>query len=128
MRLLLDTHTLLWAAYNPQRLSACAARLIRDGANEIFVSAVSAMEIATKHRIGKLAYPASLASGFVAEVTTRGFGLLPIDCEHAERAGNLPGEHKDPWDRLLAAQAQIEGLALVSNDSELATFGVDTVW
>lgn len=128
MKLLLDTHVLLWAAYDPGRLSARAADAIRAGRNEIVVSAVSAMEIAIKHRIAKLAYPASLARSFVAEAQARGFGLLPIECEHAQRAGGLAGDHRDPWDRLLAAQAQIEGLTLVTNDAKLAAFRVETLW
>lgn len=128
MRLLLDTHTLLWWAYDHARLSARAHAAIADGSHNVFVSAASAMEIATKHRIGKLGYPASLASSFVGEVTTHGFALLPIGCEHAARAGSLVGAHRDPWDRLLAAQAQIAGLTLVSNDSKLATFDVETIW
>jgi PIN domain nuclease of toxin-antitoxin system len=128
MRLLLDTHALLWSAHNPRKLSVLAAKVIRDGANDIFVSAVSAMEIATKHRLGKLEYDTMLATAFIAEVTGRGFALLTVDCEHAARAGNLVGEHRDPWDRLLAAQAQIEGLVLVSNDPKLAQFDVETCW
>lgn len=128
MRLLLDTHALLWSAYDPRRLSARAAGLIRDSANEIAVSAVSAMEIATKYRVGKLSFAAPLARDFVGEMASRRFALLAIDCNHAQHAGSLPGTHRDPWDRLLAAQARIEGLALVSNDPRLARFGVETVW
>ena len=128
MRLLLDTHTLLWSAHDPRKLSAAAASAIRDGANEIFVSAVSAMEIATKNRSGKLEYTTSLATNFVEVVSSRGFMMLPITCEHAERAGNFPGDHRDPWDRLLAAQAQIDGLELVSNDARIAEFGTETLW
>lgn len=128
MRLLLDTHTLLWSAYDPSKLGARAARLIKDGANEIIVSAVSAMEIATKLRVGKLSHAAPLASDFCGGMASRGFLLLAIDCAHAQRAGNLPGEHRDPWDRLLAAQAQIEGLTVVSNDARLAALGAETLW
>ena len=128
MRLLLDTHTLLWAAYKPGLLSARAANAVSDASNEIFASAVSAMEIVTKYRIGKLGHAASLANGFVGEMALRRFSLLSIDCEHALRAGSLPGEHRDPWDRLLCAQALVEGMTLVSNDSKLAAFGVDTLW
>lgn len=128
MRLLLDTHALLWVAHEPELLSAFARDAICAAGNEIVVSAVSAMEIATKDRIGKLTYRTSLAKSFVETVMARGFGILSIECEHAQRAGNLSGEHRDPWDRLLAAQAQIEGLTLVSNDAKLAKFGVDTLW
>ena len=128
MRLLLDTHAVLWWAYNHRLLSETAYAAIADATNEVFVSAVSAMEIATKHRLGRLGFAETLAVGFAAEITTRGFGLLSIDCDHALRAGSLSGDHRDPWDRLLCAQALVEGMTLVSNDSKLAAFGVDTLW
>lgn len=128
MRLLLDTHALLWWAHEPELLSARARDTLGHAGNELIVSAVSAMEIATKDRIGKLTYRTSLATSFVETVVPRGLGVLSIDCEHAQRAGKLPGDHRDPWDRLLAAQALIEGLTLVSNDAKLAALGVETLW
>jgi PIN domain nuclease of toxin-antitoxin system len=128
MRLLLDTHTLLWSAHDPRKLSADAAEAISDTANEVFVSAVSAMEIAAKHRSGKLEYDTSLATAFAKEVTGRGFATLAIDCAHATHAGNLPGENQDPWDRLLVAQAQLEGLTFVSKDAKLSTLGLKAFW
>lgn len=128
MRLLLDTHALLWLAHEPEQLSAPARDALSLASNELLVSAVSAMEIATKDRIGKLSYRTSLATSFAETAAARGIGILSIDCAHAQRAGNLPGEHRDPWDRLLAAQAQIEGLTLISNDAKLAALGVETLW
>lgn len=128
MRLLLDTHALLWWAHDPAKLSDAIMTAIRDGENEVFVSAVSAMEIATKARKGKLEYDSSLAYRFIAEVISHGFGLVPISCEHAERAGGYVSENQDPWDRLLAAQSQMEGLTLVSRDEAMGTFGISPIW
>lgn len=128
MKLLLDTHTLLWAAHEPAKLSIAAANSVRSRDHDVFVSAVSAMEIATKDRKGKLEYHTDLARQFVAEVTARGFELLSISGEHAERAGQYNSDNQDPWDRLLAAQAQIEGLTLVSCDGKMSGFGIATLW
>ena len=128
MRLLLDTHALLWWAHDPGNFPADVLQKISDGENSVFVSAVSAMEITTKDRKRRLEYETDLARRFVAEVTAHGFGLLPISCEHAEHAGRYKSENQDPWDRLLAAQAQIEGLTLVSCDGNMSGFGVATLW
>jgi PIN domain nuclease of toxin-antitoxin system len=128
VKLLLDTHTLLWAAHEPDKLSIAAANAIRSWDNDVFVSPVSAMEIATKDRKGRLEYDTDLARQFMTEVKARGFELVPISGEHAERAGRYAAENQDPWDRLLAAQAQIEGLTLVSCDGNMAGFGVETLW
>jgi PIN domain nuclease of toxin-antitoxin system len=128
MRLLLDTHALLWWAHDPQNLSPDALQKIGEGENDVFVSAVSAMEITTKDRKRKLEYDSDLARRFVDQATAHGFDLLSISCEHAERAGRYKSANKDPWDRLLAAQAQIEGLTLISCDEKMAEFGVETLW
>lgn len=128
MRLLLDTHALLWSAHEPEKLSATARDAIENGSNEVVVSAVSAMEIATKHRKGALEYPSALARRFSDEVTQRGFALLAITGEHAQRAGSFIDRHKDPWDRLLAAQAMIESLTLVSCDKRMRGFGAQQLW
>lgn len=128
MRLLLDTHTLLWWAHEPDKLSRAAFDGIADGENEVVVSAVSAMEIATKQRKGQLEYDSSLAHRFVPDVTAHGFATLPVRCEHAERAGGYRSRHADPWDRLLAAQAQIDDLMLVSSDRQMETFGITPLW
>lgn len=128
MRLLLDTHALLWWAHDPGKLTADVFQKISDGENSVFVSAVSAMEITTKDRRRKLEYDTDLARRFVADVTAHGFELLSISGEHAERAGRYRSENQDPWDRLLAAQAQVEGLILLSCDEKMAEFGVETLW
>jgi PIN domain nuclease of toxin-antitoxin system len=128
MRILLDTHTLLWAAFDEDALSPRARRLIQSPENEIIVSAASALEVATKYRLGKLDFAQDLAKNFVSEVTMAGYLLLAITPEHAQRAGLLPGEHKDPFDRMLAAQAIHEDMPLLSNDPQLDVFGVRREW
>ena len=128
MRLLLDTHTLLWVAFEDELLSPRARQLIQARGSEVFVSAASAWEIATKFRLGRLNFARTLAENFIPRVTAVGFRLLPISVEHALRAGLLPGNHKDPFDRMLAAQAIHENLPLLSNDSQLDVFGVRREW
>lgn len=127
MRLLLDTHALLWFAQDADRLSPAGRRAIVDSANVKYVSAASAWEIATKARLGKLdAGP--LATNFVVTVEAEGFQILSITADHAQRAGGLVGAHGDPFDRMLAAQALRRSIALVSNDDALDAFGVTRVW
>jgi len=128
MRLLLDTHALIWAAYKPSKLSAAARAAIEDGANDIYVSAVSAMEIATKFRLGKLDISPALAEHFVEETEGRGFLPLPVLAAHGQRAGGLAIPHKDPFDRLLIAQSFVEGMRLASNEEKFDSFGVSRFW
>lgn len=128
MRYLLDTHALLWAAFDKGLLSPRARRVIQSASNEILVSAASAWEIATKFRLGKLPHAQVLADDFIRIVTSAGYVLLPISVEHALRAGRMIGEHRDPFDRMLAAQAIHEDIRLVSNDTQLDPFGVRRVW
>ena len=128
MRLLLDTHALLWWSEGSERLSRRAVDLITDEENDVFVSAVSAMEIATKFRLNKLPGARRWALAFEAELEAEGFGALPIAINHARIAGGLPIPHKDPFDRLLIAQASIEGMTLVSNEVVFDSFGVNRFW
>lgn len=128
MRLLLDTHALLWWWTDDPRLSAAARSAIADEANEVYVSAVSAWEVATKHRLGKLGELHQAASRFEELVRADGFLPLPIDQRHALRAGRWPSEHRDPFDRMLAAQSEIEGMALVTCDTALSGFACQQVW
>ena len=127
MRLLLDTHALLWWVADDPRLPSRADALLTDDAAEVFVSAVSAWEIAIKARSGKLE-AGPLAQGFAAEIARQGFLPLPISLEHAERAGQLPAVHRDPFDRMLVAQAQAENLHLLSNERIFDRYGVVRVW
>lgn len=127
MILLLDTHVLLWWATLPKSLSATARRAIAADDSEVYVSAATAWEIAIKARIGKLDWPAS-AGTVNAYVLGQGFRPLPISLEHAELAGQLRIEHKDPFDRMLIAQAQAEDMWLVSNEKLFDAAGVRRTW
>ena len=128
LRLLLDTHAVLWWLQGDEALSRRARDAIADDASEVFVSAASAMEITTKYRIGKLPRAARLARGFEEMLDSQGFTPLPISLRHAQVAGLLAIPHKDPFDRLLIAQAQIETLTLVSNEALFDGFGVMRLW
>ena len=128
MRLLLDTHALLWAAFEPWRLSAAAREAIEDGQNEVYVSAVSAYEIATKVRLGKLKSAEALATDFVGQIEAQRLTGLAMTAQHGEVAGGLTIDHDDPWDRLLIAQAQVEELVLVTKDSAMRRFCARTFW
>ena len=128
MNVLLDTHTLIWAALSRASLSPEASALIADPANEIFVSAASAWEIATKVRLGKLLEAAPFERRFLEAVSKAGYLLLPIDAETALRAGRFPGAHGDPFDRMIAAQAVQLDIPVISLDSKLDQFGVRRIW
>lgn len=128
VRLLLDTHALIWWLAGDEALSNRAHEAIADEANSIAVSAASAMEVATKFRIGKLPDAALLAQDFEAIIADQGFVELPIDIRHAVRAGEMNITHKDPFDRLLIAQAQAEDMALVSNEALFDGFAVKRLW
>jgi PIN domain nuclease of toxin-antitoxin system len=125
---LLDTHTLIWWMCEPERLGKHALSIIESGENEILVSAASAMEITTKFRLGKLPQAERLASRFAAEIAFEGFDELSITIAHAELAGQLPFEHKDPFDRLLIAQSRLGDLPLLSNEKLFDGFGVKRIW
>lgn len=128
MRLLLDTHALIWWLAGDETLSRRAREAIGDEANSIAVSAASAMEVATKFRIGKLPGAALLAQDFEAIVAAQGFAELAITVRHARLAGELNIAHKDPFDRLLIAQAQAEDMVLVSNEALFDGFAVKRIW
>jgi PIN domain nuclease of toxin-antitoxin system len=128
VRLLLDTHALIWWVADSPALSATARKGIGDPENEIFVSAASAWEIATKHRIGKLAEAGPLAIDFREAIADEGFVGLPITVRDGEAAGRLTGQHRDPFDRMLIAQALAESLTLVSNERLFDRYGVSRLW
>jgi PIN domain nuclease of toxin-antitoxin system len=128
MRFLLDTHTLLWCFNASPSLTVRARRLIENGSNEILVSAASAWEIATKVRLGKLATGEELIGDFDRYLARLGFEGLPISLQHAVRAGRLPGDHRDPFDRMIIAQAEAEDLAIISNDRIFDTYHIRRVW
>ena len=128
MRLLLDTHALIWWLAGDDALSRKARDAIADEANGVFVSAASAMEVATKFRIGKLPGAALLARNFEALVAEQGFAELPISVHHARLAGEMAITHKDPFDRLLIAQALAEDMVLVSNEALFDAAAVKRIW
>ena len=128
MRLLLDTHTLLWWLQGDPALPLRARKSISSRSHTIYVSAASAWEIATKFRIGKLPQGAELASRFESVIASESFESLPISSSHGVRAGKLPGPHRDPFDRMLIAQAQTEDLILVSNDRIFDEYKLQRLW
>ncbi|MBU6268124.1 MAG: type II toxin-antitoxin system VapC family toxin [Sphingomonadales bacterium] len=128
MKLLLDTHALIWWLAGDEALSLRAREAIADAANSVAVSAASAMEVATKFRIGKLPGAALLARDFESIVAGQGFTELTISVRHARLAGELNIAHKDPFDRFLIAQAQAEAMVLVSNEALFDAFAVQRLW
>jgi PIN domain nuclease of toxin-antitoxin system len=128
MRVLLDTHSLVWAIRSPQLLSARAAAIIADESSEILVSAASAWEIATKVRLGKFVEAVKLEGRFMAALDDAGYELLSITPEIALRAGRLVGAHGDPFDRIIAAHALAEDIPVISADAKLDGFKVRRIW
>jgi PIN domain nuclease of toxin-antitoxin system len=128
LRLLLDTHALLWTLSASPKLSARAREAVADENNQLIVSAASAFEITTKYRLGKLPEFKAIADVFPEALS--GFDFLPlsITTEHASLAGSLGIPHKDPFDRILIAQARIEGVPIVSNEKLFDAFGVSRIW
>lgn len=128
MKLLLDTHALLWALDGNRRLSATARAAIASEDAELLVSSASAFEITTKYRIGKLPEFAAIARDFPAVLDQLDFTPLPVSMAHAALAGALDHAHGDPFDRLLTAQARIERVPIVSNETLFDGFGVERIW
>jgi PIN domain nuclease of toxin-antitoxin system len=124
VRLLIDTHAFLWWAAGNQRLPEGARDAIASEDNEVLLSAASVWEIATKVRLGKLPSPGDV----VALMKQGQIEGLPITLDHAGAAGRLPGPHKDPFDRMLVAQAIADGLQIVSNEVAFDTYGVQRIW
>ena len=125
---MLDTHAFLWWIADSGRLSGPARTAIADESNDIAVSVASAWEIATKFRIGKLPGCEAVAVDVAGHIAGQGFEELAISVADAERAGRLPGPHRDPFDRMLAAQALARGFPVVSVDPVFDRFGVDRLW
>ena len=123
MRLLLDTNALIWTLRNDPTLGARAREAIDDPDNEVFVSAVSVWEISIKRSMGKLDVPMD----FVERIRNADYIRLLVNFEHAELAGRLPMHHRDPFDRMLVAQAQVEELVLATRDRNMARYGVEVM-
>jgi len=128
MRILLDTHVLLWWLSGNEAVSIPARAAIADEDNDTFISAASAWEIAIKFKLGKLPTATSLADDIEGAIGRHGFLALPISILDAQRAGSLPLHHKDPFDRMLIAQAQSERLTLISNERLFDRYGVVRLW
>lgn len=128
MRLLVDTHVLIWWLAGDAQLSAAAAQAIADESSAVFVSAATAWEIATKHRIGKLPSVERFVGRMEATLLAEGFEPLALTVQHGERAGTIEGPHKDPFDRMLIAQALAEDLILVSREPLFDRYGVQRLW
>ena len=128
MRCLLDTHALLWWLFDDPKLSAQAGEAIAEPENEILVSAASAWEISTKHRLGKLPEAGDVAQRLPTYVRKARFTELPISIVHAQAAGGLPGPHRDPFDRMLVAQAIVEDMRLLSRYSRLSDYAIERIW
>ena len=128
LQLLFDTHALIWWLADSSRLPAAVRHAIFDPSNEKLISAATAWEITTKHRLGKLPGSDLIAADFTAVIARQGFEQLSITVEDASRAGALPGPHRDPFDRILIAQALARNLVLVSNESLFDRYGVRRLW
>jgi len=128
VNLLLDTHALLWWLFDDRRLTAAAREAIAAPRNRVVVSAVSGWEIATKHRIGRLPDAGAAATDLPALLKRARFEELPVALRHGMAAGALRGPHRDPFDRMLIAQAQLESLRVVSNDPVFRAYGLAVLW
>jgi len=128
VRLLIDTHALLWWLIKSSSLPVSAQRWLKSKDTTVLVSAASVWEIATKVRLGKLDVEMEVVKNFVAYLDRERFETVPVTAEHGIRAGLLPGPHKDPFDRMLIAQAQVENVPIVSNDRALDGYGVRRLW
>ena len=128
MRALLDTHTFLWWITDDTRLSPRARKLIVDGHNRLFFSAASGWEIAIKARLGRLGFPTEPSAFIPKQLAQNSIGVLPVHLSHALHVYGLPGHHRDPFDRILIAQSQLEDLPILTADPLVAQYEVDTIW
>ena len=128
MKLLIDTHALIWFLEDDPKLSATARAVVEDAANERWVSMASGWEMAIKSQIGKLKLPLVFEGLFPGALESFGFSILPIQAGHRHRYHALPLHHRDPFDRLLVAQALVNGLAVVGDDAAFDEYGVTRVW
>lgn len=128
MKVLLDTHVFLWWINDDSRLSQNVRQIISDSANELFLSAVSGWEIAIKSRLGRLDLPGNL-EGFISEqIAFNAMQSLPVKMSHALHTYSLPLLHRDPFDRMLVSQSQLERLPILTMDTQIAAYDVDVLW
>ncbi len=128
LRYLLDTHALLWWLTDDRRLGPDVVAVVGSPASRIFVSAVSAYEVAFKHGLGKLHGAERLARAFEFEIAAEGFESLPISLREAQMAGRMDHPHRDPFDRLLIAQSLLNDMTIISNEKLFDDFGVARIW
>ena len=127
MRILLDTQAWLWMLMGPERFSLYALGIVEDASNELVLSAASAWEIGIKHELGRLELPGAPESVIPDLMLRSGVEALPISHAHTLRASTLPPYHRDPFDRLLVAQAQMEGVPILTADSQIPLYDVDVI-
>ncbi len=128
MRALLDTHAFLWWITDDSRLSAHAREIIGDGSHTLFFSAASGWEIAIKAQLGRLKLPDKADAFVMEQLSANAFNSLPIQLSHALHIFNLPHHHRDPFDRMLIAQSQLEGLPILTADPLIAQYQVEVIW
>ena len=128
MKVLLDTHAFLWWITDDARLSSRVRELTGDSTNTLFLSAASGWEIAIKAQLGKLQLPENLERYIADQLSLNGFESLPIQLRHALHIYTLPDLHRDPFDRILVAQSQLEQLPILTVDPQIARYGVDVIW
>jgi len=128
MRALLDTHTFLWWIMDSPKLSSRVRKIISDGKNELFLSAASGWEIAIKAQLGRIQIPDKPELFISEQMVANAIQGLPIQISHAVHVYNLPTHHRDPFDRMLVAQAQLEGLAILTNDPQISLYPVKVIW
>ena len=128
MKLLLDTHTLIWAVDDPSKLGPQAVTALQDPANDLLLSAATIWEIAIKVGLGKLSLSMPYRQWMNQAITDLGMTVLPITVEYADVQVNLPKHHGDPFDRLLVAQSQVENIHLVSADPVFDQYGINRLW
>ncbi len=128
MKYLLDTHTFIWFTGKSTRLSERATALCSDSSNLLLLSLASIWEIQIKVGLGKLSLPAPLTEIITVQQSKNGVQLLPIELSHLLELSSLPDHHRDPFDRLLIAQAKIEDIALISSDPQIAKYPISVVW
>lgn len=128
MKILIDTHCWLWWFLDPERLNSESRKLIASRHNEIFLSAVSSWEIVIKVGLGKLTLPLPPKEYIPSRLAKQGMSSLPVKQAHALQVGELPDHHRDPFDRLLIAQAQVEALSLLTADPQIKNYDVQILW
>ncbi|PSR20263.1 MAG: PIN domain nuclease [Sulfobacillus acidophilus] len=128
IKVLLDTHVLLWALVEPDKLSPAATEIIEESQNTVVVSAASAWEVAIKFQLGRLPEARMVIEGYHNHLQTLRTLELAINSQHTIKAGTLNATHRDPFDRILAAQCLVEGLTIITKDHAFIEFGVPTIW